>query len=50
MTRSWGLRSFPAIGKDELNRHFSVTPADEAFQPRFRRAQNVLGDAVRLSA
>ncbi|MGW3111151.1 DUF4158 domain-containing protein [Streptomyces sp. NPDC001091] len=45
-----GLRSFPAIGKDELIRYFTLTPADEAFLRKFRRAQNVLGAAVQLSA
>ncbi|MEW1723900.1 hypothetical protein [Streptomyces sp. NPDC093109] len=25
------LRSFPTIGKDELIRYFTLTPADEAF-------------------
>ncbi|MGW7673496.1 DUF4158 domain-containing protein [Streptomyces sp. NPDC054775] len=44
-----GLRSFPAIGKDELIRYFTLTPADEAFLKKFRRAQNVLGAAVQLS-
>ncbi|MFD5192601.1 DUF4158 domain-containing protein [Streptomyces sp. NPDC058357] len=44
-----GLRSFPAIGKDELIRYFTLTPADEAFLRKFRRAQNVLGAAVQLS-
>ncbi|MDX3024989.1 DUF4158 domain-containing protein [Streptomyces acidiscabies] len=45
-----GLRSFPAIGKDELIRYFTLAPAGEAFLRRFRRAQNVLGAAVQLSA
>ncbi|WP_150136201.1 DUF4158 domain-containing protein [Streptomyces hyaluromycini] len=44
-----GLRSFPAIGKDELIRYFTLTPADEAFLRKFRRSQNVLGAAVQLS-
>ncbi|WP_371648201.1 MULTISPECIES: DUF4158 domain-containing protein [unclassified Streptomyces] len=39
------LRSFPSIGKDELIRYFTLTPADEAFL----RAQYVLGAAVQLS-
>ncbi|MDT9698294.1 Tn3 family transposase [Streptomyces sp. P17] len=43
-----GLRSFPAIGKDELIRYFTLTPADTAFLGKFRRAQNVLGAAVQL--
>lgn len=41
-----GLRSFPAIGKEELIRHFTLTPADRTFLGKFRRAQNVLGAAV----
>ncbi|MCD9146087.1 DUF4158 domain-containing protein [Streptomyces albireticuli] len=45
-----GLRSFPAIGRDELIRYFTLTPADEAFLRKFRRSQNVLGAAVQLSA
>ncbi|MDF9816681.1 DUF4158 domain-containing protein [Streptomyces sp. SPB162] len=45
-----GSQSFPAIGKDELIRYFTLTPADEAFLRKFRRAQNVLGAAVQLSA
>ncbi|MFE4799822.1 DUF4158 domain-containing protein [Streptomyces sp. NPDC056708] len=44
-----GLRSFPAIGKDELIRYFTLTSADQAFLSKFRRAQNVLGAAVQLS-
>lgn len=44
------LRSFPTIGKDELIPYFTLTPADEAFLRKFRRAQNVLGAAVQLSA
>ncbi|MFI8423763.1 DUF4158 domain-containing protein [Streptomyces sp. NPDC085479] len=44
------LRSFPTIGKDELIRYFTLTSADEAFLRKFRRAQNVLGAAVQLSA
>lgn len=28
------LRSFPAIGKDELIRYFTLAPADEARWPR----------------
>ncbi|MGY0067663.1 DUF4158 domain-containing protein [Streptomyces sp. QTS137] len=44
-----GLRSFPAIGKDELIRYFTLTSADQAFLGKFRRAQNVLGAAVQLS-
>lgn len=34
------------LGKDELIRDFTLTPADEAFLRKFRRAQNVLGAAV----
>jgi hypothetical protein len=45
-----GLRSFPAIGKDELIRYFTLTAADAAFLGKFRRAQNVLGAAVQLAA
>lgn len=45
-----GLRSFPAIGKDELIRYFTLTPSDQTFLRKFRRAQNVLGAAVQLSA
>jgi Domain of unknown function (DUF4158)/Tn3 transposase DDE domain len=44
-----GLRSFPAIGKDELIRYFTLTSADQAFLGTFRRAQNVLGAAIQLS-
>ncbi|EGX61065.1 MULTISPECIES: DUF4158 domain-containing protein [Streptomyces] len=44
-----GLRSFPAIGRDELIRYFTLPPADEAFLRKFRRSQNVLGAAVQLS-
>ncbi|MFF3123680.1 DUF4158 domain-containing protein [Streptomyces sp. NPDC057908] len=44
-----GLRSFPAVGKDELIRYFTLTSADQAFLSKFRRAQNVLGAAVQLS-
>jgi hypothetical protein len=44
------LRSFPAIGKDELIRYSTLTSADEAFLRKFRRSQNVLGAAVQLSA
>lgn len=40
------LRSFPTIGKDELIRYLTLTPADEAFLRKFRWAQNVLGAAV----
>ncbi|WAX79575.1 Tn3 family transposase [Streptomyces sp. KMM 9044] len=43
-----GLRSFPAIGKDELIRYFTLTPADEAFLRKFLRPQTVLGAAVQL--
>lgn len=43
------LRSFPAVGKDELIRYFTLTHADRAFLGKFRRAQNVLGAAVQLS-
>ncbi|MFF8279675.1 DUF4158 domain-containing protein [Streptomyces lateritius] len=43
------LRSFPSIGKDELIRYLTLTPAGEAFLRKFRRAQNVLGAAVQLS-
>ncbi|MGW3954495.1 hypothetical protein ACWEKM_26980 [Streptomyces sp. NPDC004752] len=31
------LRSFPAIGKDELIRYFTLTPADEATRPTLVR-------------
>jgi Domain of unknown function (DUF4158) len=44
------LRSFPAIGKDELIRYFTLTPADEAFLRKFLRPQTVLGTAVQLCA
>ncbi|PZT73789.1 MULTISPECIES: DUF4158 domain-containing protein [unclassified Streptomyces] len=44
-----GLRSFPAIGRDELIRYFTLTPADEVFLRKFRRSQNVLGAVVQLS-
>lgn len=40
------LRSFPPIGKDELIRCFTLTPADEAFLRKFLRPQTVLGAAV----
>ncbi|MGW0828514.1 Tn3 family transposase [Streptomyces sp. NPDC002845] len=43
-----GLRSFPAIGKDELIRYFTLTSADEAFLRKFLRPQTVLGAAVQL--
>ncbi|MFC9636459.1 DUF4158 domain-containing protein [Streptomyces mirabilis] len=42
------LRSFPAIGKDELIRYFTLTSADEAFLRKFLRPQTVLGAAVQL--
>ncbi|MEU6232078.1 DUF4158 domain-containing protein [Kitasatospora sp. NPDC047058] len=42
------LRSFPAIGKDELIRFFTLAPADEAFLRKFLRPQTVLGAAVQL--
>ncbi|MEO3848344.1 DUF4158 domain-containing protein [Streptomyces sp. B8F3] len=42
------LRSFPAIGKDELIRYFTLTSADEAFLRTFLRPQTVLGAAVQL--
>ncbi|WP_123471818.1 DUF4158 domain-containing protein [Streptomyces sp. CEV 2-1] len=42
------LRSFPAIGKDELIRYFTLTSADEAFLRKFLRPQTVLGVAVQL--
>ncbi|EST18661.1 DUF4158 domain-containing protein [Streptomyces roseochromogenus] len=42
------LRSFPAIGKEELIRYFTLTPADEAFLRKFLRSQTVLGAAVQL--
>ncbi|MBV6697734.1 Tn3 family transposase [Kitasatospora aureofaciens] len=42
------LRSFPPIGKDELIRFFTLTPADEAFLRKFLRPQTVLGAAVQL--
>ncbi|MFC5959850.1 DUF4158 domain-containing protein [Streptomyces pratens] len=44
------LRSFPAIGKDELIRYFTLTPADVAFLRKFLRPQTVLGAAVQLCA
>ncbi|TMU98305.1 DUF4158 domain-containing protein [Streptomyces sp. DASNCL29] len=40
------LRSFPAIGKDELISYCTLTPADEAFLRKFLRPQTVLGAAV----
>ncbi|MGE7383890.1 DUF4158 domain-containing protein [Streptomyces sp. NPDC004126] len=43
------LRSFPAIGKDESVRYFTLTLADEAFPRKLRRVQNVLSAAVQLS-
>ncbi|WP_231591050.1 DUF4158 domain-containing protein [Saccharothrix sp. ST-888] len=42
------LRSFPAIGKDDLIRYFTLTSADEAFWRKFLRPQTVLGAAVQL--
>ncbi|MER6821287.1 DUF4158 domain-containing protein [Streptomyces cellulosae] len=42
------LRSFPAIGKDELIRYFTLPAADEAFLRKFLRPQTVLGTAVQL--
>ncbi|MEU2134575.1 DUF4158 domain-containing protein [Streptomyces sp. NPDC018352] len=42
------LRSFPAIGKDELIRYFTLAPADEAFLRKFLRPATVLGAAVQL--
>ncbi|MFF4602537.1 DUF4158 domain-containing protein [Streptomyces sp. NPDC001339] len=42
------LRSFPAIGKDELIRYFTLTPADEAFLRKFLRPQTVLGAGVQV--
>ncbi|MFC4516448.1 MULTISPECIES: DUF4158 domain-containing protein [Streptomyces] len=42
------LRSCPSIGKDELIRYFTLTPADEAFLRKFLRPQTVLGAAVQL--
>ncbi|MFC5724919.1 DUF4158 domain-containing protein [Streptomyces gamaensis] len=45
-----GLRSSPAIGRDELICYFTLTPADGAFLRKFRRPVNVLGAAVQLSA
>ncbi|MFI9825250.1 DUF4158 domain-containing protein [Streptomyces sp. NPDC052013] len=42
------LRSFPAIGREELIRYFTLTPADEAFLRKFLRPQTVLGAAVQL--
>ncbi|WP_327731245.1 DUF4158 domain-containing protein [Streptomyces sp. NBC_00487] len=44
-----GLWSFPATGKDEMTRHFTLTSADQAFLGKFRRAQNVRGAAAQLS-
>ncbi|MFE4337182.1 DUF4158 domain-containing protein [Streptomyces sp. NPDC056831] len=43
-----GPGSFPAIGKDELIRYFTLTPADEAFLRKPLRPQKVLGAAVQL--
>ncbi|MEU6757749.1 DUF4158 domain-containing protein [Streptomyces sp. NPDC046685] len=43
-----GLRSFPAIGKDELIRYFTLAPADAAFLRKFLRPQTVFGAAVQL--
>jgi hypothetical protein len=42
------LRGFPEIGRAELIRFFTLTPADEVFVRRFRGAGNVLGAAVQL--
>lgn len=43
------LRSFPAVGKDELIRYFTLTSADEAFLRKFLRPQTVLGAAVQCA-
>ena len=42
------LRGFPEIGRSELIRYFTLTPADEAFVRKFRGQGNVLGAAVQL--
>ena len=46
------LRSFPEVGKDELIRFFTLTPADVAFVDpgRGRGPGDRLGLAVQLSA
>ena len=46
------LRSFPEVGKDELIRVFTLTPADVAFVDpgRGRGPGDRLGLAVQLSA
>ncbi|MFB6675827.1 DUF4158 domain-containing protein, partial [Streptomyces sp. NPDC056390] len=42
------LRLFPAIGKNELIRYFTLTSAYEAFLRKFLRPQTILGVAVQL--
>jgi len=42
------LRRFPDINREELIRHFTLTPADEAFVHSHRGAGNVLGVTVQL--
>jgi Domain of unknown function (DUF4158) len=42
------LRRFPKIGREQLIRHFTLTPADEAFVLTHRGAGNRLGVAVQL--
>ena len=42
------LRGFPEAARAELIRYFTLTAADEAFVPRFRGRDNVLGAAVQL--
>ena len=42
------LRGFPEPARAELIRHFTLTPADEAFVRKFRGRENVLGVAVQL--
>jgi len=42
------LRGFPEIGRAELIRYFTLTPADEVFVRKFRWRANVLGAAVQL--
>jgi Domain of unknown function (DUF4158) len=42
------LRGFPEPARAELIRYFTLAPADEAFAPKFRGQDNVMGVAVQL--
>jgi hypothetical protein len=42
------LRGFPEIGREELVRFFTLTPADESFIRTHRGPVNRLGVAVQL--